>query len=387
MRRILIVRLDAIGDAILWSGAMAGVRSAFPGASLEIACRPDAAPIFETCPDVDVVHPIDPGALAGSGPALRTTADRLSHRRYDTILHPVRSRERGAEDLVAAIDAPEKIALASDLANCSAEERAEFDAGYTRILPSPAAPRHELERHADVLAGLGVPSAPPTPRVWLTPADRAAADARLAALRVDPRRTIALCPTARWRYKRYPAWPAALREALAERGDVAAVLLLGEADEDGVGARLGATLPTLRVVSAVGATPVREAIALIERARLCVTNDTFAAHAASAVRTPSVAVTGGGHLGRFLPHHPLGAVACRPLPCDGCDWRCRFERTRCILDLAPEVVAEAIRAALSPAWAAADRPRVFTDESSGADPPAWLAARIVRVEVPTRSTR
>ena len=39
MRRILIVRTDAIGDAILWNGAMPGLRSAFPHARIAIACR------------------------------------------------------------------------------------------------------------------------------------------------------------------------------------------------------------------------------------------------------------------------------------------------------------------------------------------------------------
>lgn len=376
MRRILILRLDAIGDAILWNGAAEPLRAAFPGTVIATACRPGCQPVLETNPFLDSVIAVDPTDPAAAAARINAWAP-------DTLLHPVRSRDPLAEAVVARCEAPTKIALRSDTANASPAEVTAFDAAYTRVIDTPDEPRCELGRHADFLRGLGVDGGPIRPRVWLTPEDHAEAEAIVIAEGLDPLACIAVFPTARWSYKLYPRWPEALALALPALPAITTVLALGAPEaRPGVVALsegLADTTPSVRVVDLSGRTTLRGCMALLARCRLMASNDTFAVHAACVMGVPQAVVVGGGHLGRFLPYDPLTTVATMPLECDGCDWRCRHTRAHCIKDLPPETVARAIVLAAGPQT---ERPRLVTPDGPF-DPacprpgpvPAWLKPR------------
>ncbi|MCC5823301.1 MAG: glycosyltransferase family 9 protein [Phycisphaerales bacterium] len=385
MRRLLIVRTDAIGDAILWNGALPGLRAAFPRARIAIACRDAVAPIYETAPEIDDIIPVDIAAIARDPSTADEPAARLSAWGADLLLHPTRSREKHTEALVARVRAPRKIALESDLANCTPDERAAFDAAYHTVIPSPGINKPELERHADILRFFEAPLQAVHPRVILTDTDRASAAAALAPLRTDPCRVMVLAPAARWPIRLYPHWAEAVTLALRGTTVIDAIAVVGGAEcrdaADSCVAAIADATPHLRHINLCGRTDLRVTIAVIEAARLCIGNETFTAHAAAAVATPSATLLGGGHLGRFMPYDPGSVCAVRPLACAGCDWRCPYTRPHCIRDIAPRLVAQAIRLALTPNPTGS--PRVVTTaphepapgEPHAAPLPAWLAPR------------
>lgn len=378
MRRVLIVRADAIGDAILWNGALPGLRTAFPEARIAMACRASVAPIYESAPEVDEVLPVDVEAIARDPAAAAEPAERLTAWGADLLLHPTRSRERHAEGLIARVAAGRKVALASDLANCTEPERAAFDAGYDEIIASPTPRACELDRHADVLRHFGVAGLPVSPRVVLTPADRAAAAGLTAG--IGPYAVVS--PSARWPIKRYPRWAEAIAAGLGGPDAPETVVAVGGPDAS-PGAEelrrgLEALRPGLRVVDLTGRAPLRTTIAVIAGARLCIGNDTFTAHAAASQGVSAVTVVGGGHLGRFLPYHPGSVTVAMPLACAGCDWRCVHDRAHCIRDVPAGAVADAVRLALAPG---SGKPRVVLtgpplEGPGGASLPAWLAPRV-----------
>lgn len=356
MRRLLIVRTDAIGDAILWNGALPGLRAAFPEARIAIACRDAVAPIYETAPEIDDILPVDIAAIARDPGAADEPAARLSAWDADLLLHPTRSREKHTEGLIARVRAGRKVALACDLANTTPEERARFDAGYDELIPTPDDEACELDRHADVLRFFGIRSTV-RPRVILTAADRQAA----AALLPGTPDYAVLSPSARWTIKHYPAWAEAITQAWSHSPHPHALVAVGGADASqpaaATFARLTRTLPNLRTLDLTDGPDLRTTCAVIAGASLCIGNDTFTAHAAAALGVPSVTALGGGHFGRFLPYDPASVVATMPLSCQGCHWRCRHQHAHCVKDLPPGTVAEAIRVARTPHHG---RPRVVT---------------------------
>jgi ADP-heptose:LPS heptosyltransferase len=379
MRRILIVRTDAIGDAILWNGAMPGLRSAFPHARIAIACREAAAPIYETAPEIDEIIPIDISAIARDPIRADVPAALLSEWGADLLLHPTRSREKHTEGLIARVRAGRKLALHSDLANATMDERARFDAAYNELIPTPDHESCELDRHADVLRHFGV-TADVRPRVVLTESDRKSAVDLLPGV---PDYAV-LSPSARWPIKHYPAWAEAIAMAFDGVPHPPTLAAVGGPDASepaaAIFARLAVALPSLRVVDLTDGPELRATCAVIANARLCIGNDTFTAHAASALGVPSVTVVGGGHFGRFLPYDPASVVATMPLECDGCHWRCRYLLAHCIKDLPAATVAGAIRMA---GTAHRGRPRVITHDTTavkkgpeGAVLPAWLVPRL-----------
>lgn len=60
VRRILLSRLDRVGDLILSTPAIATVRRAFPEAHITIACSPYNAVVVENSPDIDEIATLPP---------------------------------------------------------------------------------------------------------------------------------------------------------------------------------------------------------------------------------------------------------------------------------------------------------------------------------------
>ncbi len=55
-RRILILQLDHMGDAVLTSPLVSGLRGAYPDATIDVLASPSNREVFEANPDVDRVH-------------------------------------------------------------------------------------------------------------------------------------------------------------------------------------------------------------------------------------------------------------------------------------------------------------------------------------------
>src|SRR6185312_12047918 len=55
-RRILVVQLDHMGDAVLSSPMFPRLRAAFPGASIDVLASPSNRAVFEADPHVNRVH-------------------------------------------------------------------------------------------------------------------------------------------------------------------------------------------------------------------------------------------------------------------------------------------------------------------------------------------
>lgn len=79
---------------------------------------------------------------------------------------------------------------------------------------------------------------------------------------------------------------------------------------------------------------------------LCV--DTFAAHLATALDTRMVCLLGGGQLGNFGPwtRSDKQRWLYHELPCFGCAWKCTQSSVRCMEELTPAAVLDAVNALL-----------------------------------------
>jgi hypothetical protein len=82
---------------------------------------------------------------------------------------------------------------------------------------------------------------------------------------------------------------------------------------------------------------------LFAQARMLVCNETFWAHLASVAGTPTVAVWGLGHWGRFVPVQGRITVLHTEMICAGCDWRCCFDDVQCVASIPDSALASAIR--------------------------------------------
>lgn len=324
MKRIVVIRLSALGDVLLATPMLRELKR-LSGARVELVTSPLLVPLLEGLSFLDAVTPNVPGLKLGR-PDLVID---LQHKAR-TILLSLRSgagrrlalRRRTFGQLLRA-------AAGRDL---------------------PIAGPHQVERYFAPLRSLGFAALDPGPlAIGLRSEVRAAAEAELAALgltavsRSGP--LLGLAPGAAHATKRWPAerfaevaaaFPDHLPVLLGARSDGVQLDAVGKLLRPGLDAReLG--LPALAL--------------LIERCALLVSNDSGPVHLAQAVGTKVVAAFGPTDPLRWAPRGPHARTATLRLPCSPCTNHggaiCPIGTHACLRDLSSAQVVRLARDLLS----------------------------------------
>jgi heptosyltransferase-1 len=353
VRRILVIRLSAIGDVVMASGLIPALKTLWPQAHLAWLVEPAAAPLLAHNPRLDelIVWPRGSwqrlarerrfGALWQEFGALRR---RLRAGRYELVLDvqgllksAVWSWSSGAPRRISLIGREGSHRLATERFVPPAEPGSR---------PIGAEYRH-LARH------LGAPDDAFRLDLAVGAAPRTVARARLAAAGVGgllPSRHAVLCPFTTRPQKHWFAdrWQALARRCLA--AGLTPVLLGGPADREAA-ARIAAGVPGL--VDLAGALALDESVAAIAEASLLVGVDTGLTHMGTALDVPTVALFGstrpyldaGTPLTTVLYEH-LFCSPCRRHPTCGGRYDCMraFEAER-VFAVAEEMLARRASAA------------------------------------------
>jgi glycosyltransferase involved in cell wall biosynthesis/ADP-heptose:LPS heptosyltransferase/Flp pilus assembly protein TadD/predicted O-methyltransferase YrrM len=371
VNRLIWLRTDSIGDNILAASMLPHIREKFAKAHITVVCQEHIAELYEACPLVDDIVAFNRQRAMEDEGYRNSLVAGLRARNADLLLNSVYSRDPLADFIAIGSGARRSVVIEGDLSNMPSEMHERNNSLYTTVIPSPGSGKNELERHLDFLAGLGIHLENLAPTAWITPDDDRFADGLFRENGLDPGHTVLLFAGAQYDVRQYEGYGEALAPICREFG--MNVIALGSADDLAISQRNLERIGS-RTLNLCGKTTLRQSAALISRCRLAVGAETGLAHLACAVDVPNVILLGGGHFGRFMPYSPLTTIACLPLDCYGCNWRCRYGRSHCVKDLMPELFSEAIRLALS---GAADRCRVVMQESSRWTPapgrPSWQA--------------
>ncbi len=384
--RILWIRTDSIGDAVLSMDMLPRISDHFPGASITVVCQDMTAPLYEACLHVSAVITYNRTKALSEEGYLHEIIRRVAEVGADWCLHSVHSREALGDLWVKASGAQERVGFGGDLCNMTEEEHHRLDGIYTRLLPPLEAHALELDRHKSFLDTLGIPSANLMPRVWITDADRVRAREILATQGLEPSHTVALFPGAQYAPRRYARYGEALSSLVSEEG--LRVVVLGSAGEREFCQEQIQALPGNHV-NLAGELTLRESIALLGLVRMAVGAESGLAQACIAVGTSHAVLIGGGHFGRFLPYSPLTTLAAHPVACYLCNWQCPYPRAHCVADVPPQVLTAAARAAFT-GYATLPRLFVSATPSTGKGPePLDLApaldpslVELISVDVP-----
>jgi heptosyltransferase-2 len=180
------------------------------------------------------------------------------------------------------------------------------------------------------------------PRLAVPPAEARRAAELLASRGVGRARLLGLAPGAA--YGPAKCWPAeryaAAAAELLDRGLEAAVLLGGPGEAEACAA-VESGLAGRPVVNLAGRTGLGQALALLGRLELFLTNDSGLMHAAAALGTPTVAVFGSTNPVTTGPLGPRVRVVRRPADCSPClRTHCPTD-LRCFTTIEPGEVAQA----------------------------------------------
>lgn len=289
-RRVLVVRLGAIGDVIRTLPAVRLVRRTWPGAEISWAVEEGAAPLLEGHPDLDRIvllrrRSIE-GGLARLSPAawaaLRSFLADLRAQRPDLSLDFQGSLKSG---LVARLSgAPVRVGFVRSLVR----ERSHLFANVRVDLPEPRIPR--WERAATLARAAGAADGPLEIDLGLSEAERAGAR-DLASRLAGSHAPIFVAPfsSRRQAWKRYPMvhWRRIVEGIASPETPV--VVVHGPGDEEREARDL---VQEIDQAVPCGPLSIRALAALISTGRLMIAGDTGPMHMAWAVGVPVVALYG-----------------------------------------------------------------------------------------------
>jgi ADP-heptose:LPS heptosyltransferase len=336
VRSLLVIRNRAGGDLLLATPALRALRSALPGARIDVLTARWFAAILEGNPDVDRVIDFDPRSLASQGLLYL----RLSRGGYDVVLDLI-SNPRSAW-MTALTRA--RIRVGYDLPGRRW--------AYTLALPrEPVGPQGPIRRYAPEAALDFVRALGAKPRgLGLTFRVSAAAEESverwLSANGVEPGKPLIAClPSGSWPAKTWaPDRFAAVMDALAPEGTI--VWTWGPGEREAAEAcRASMRAPSLLAP----ASGWQELGALLKRCSLWIGNDSGPKHVAVALGVPTVTMFGPTNPRTWHPPEgPHTVVEADGLECLHCNANvCPLpgeRHMRCMLDVSP---ARVVGAALS----------------------------------------
>ncbi len=351
--RILLLRLERIGDLLMVLDAIGLARELAPAATIDLAVGSWNADLAAIVPGVDRVHLLDVPWLARD--------DRRSS--WPALMREARSWRRHAYDLAINFEPDIRSNVLSWLSG--ARRRAGYWTGGGGAFLTEADaydPTAHVRTNAERLVRRALRASdgregPAPQRLRLPDEARATADAALPArgIRLVGVHASGGRPSKQWHPERFGD---AARE-ISRRHGATVVLTGGPADRPLVDA-VKAHLTGVPVVDVCGALELPALAAILARLDLFVTGDTGPMHLASAVGTPIVALFGPSDPRRYGPAGTTHEIVHTDVWCRPCGLvrqppeRCRDRVPDCLdgIDVAA-VVAAADRVLA----AAAARPR------------------------------
>src|SRR5579883_723901 len=351
-RRILVLRLDLIGDLVLSLTVVRLLKKTYPDAEIDLLAVPASGAIAWHDPDLHEVIGYDPNIWRRPQALLRgknwrearALLKRLRARRYDlavSVFGP------WAGTLAVLSGAPRRVGFG----------RESYFGFMTDNVPGrhwkPGDRKHEVDYCLQLAqkAGAAVTPEDRVPRLFVEPEARQAVERLLseAGVQEDENRPLIACHVSsnNGQSKRWPLpyWATLLDRLIREQH--ARVVLTGAPIDLPLIEEVTKRMQE-RPINLAGKTSLPQLAALLQRADLMISGDSGPMHIAAAVGTPLIAIHGPTDPAQSGPISPKATILRSPIWCSPC-YRakntadCRFYTTQCMKNITPSQVFEVAR--------------------------------------------
>ncbi len=359
---ILILKIDAIGDSIIWLDSAKEYRKHFPNHHLVLCYKKEWRDIALKLSYFDEFIEFDQNQYFKKIGYRYKFLKVINTYHYEQVINPTFSRNFFIQDwIIHSIYADQKIGSVGDYNNTNntlakltsnftyfnTKLKAIADPWYTTLVPASSGTKMELVRNAEFVrayldAGFqaNIPEFPfPIERTFSLPFENYI----LFFMGASTERRM-------WDVKKF----AEIASKFIEKYPI---VVCGSPNENFLYESLVEhDLDKNKILNLCGKTNLIELITIIKDATWVLTNETAASHIAVATKTPSVCILGGGHFGRFQPYEVeqiedkdkkyLPHVAYYPMDCFGCGWICKYPlidgRWKCIHNIDVDMVVDKI---------------------------------------------
>ena len=353
--RILLIKLSGLGDVVHTLPVLVKLRARYPRARIDWLITRENAEIVRYHPALSNVVPFARGDFSKRGfrwHALLAFLDLLKQIRrakYDLVID-LHGQARSAFFALVS-GARVRIGFDRPVKNTSRHgwrgAREGSWIAYTHRIPIRTLDVHAIDRYLWIGALLGLDDNRPDFTIHLSSQTACNVQHLLEEHGVPASKALAvMAPGTIWETKRWTieGFAAVARQFLQ---DGFAVALAGAKREKARCQEIATAAPGACDLS--GKTTSAELAALIQRAEVCVTNDSGAMHVAMSLGKPMVSVFGPTNPLRVGPYHRAESVVRVDLPCSPCNYRrlsqCPFDHA-CMKQVTSAMVVERVRRVL-----------------------------------------
>ena len=333
--RILVVKLDHLGDVLLATPVFSNLRRAYPNAELYALTGAWSRVVLEGHPDVNGVIEYNSPAFCRTGQPtpLRETFKlyrQLRRQKYDLMVE-LRSDWRVVWFAFLWLTPKRLSRAALQIAN---------KLGFAQFSGT-----HETTRNLDVLKRAGIPTPVQTAIFSVTPEDKKWASDLLATYQVDSQRPLIVI---------HPGSPIALKRWLPERyaeladwlvaQKRAQILFVGVKDEIPIIAEIQGRMRS-ESIDVAGKTTLTQLASILQVCNVFIGNDSGPMHLAAAVGTQTIGLYGPGDPTRFGPAGEKCRTIRRKSDCPCMGTTCRFGESGCMSEIQVADVIQTLESA------------------------------------------
>ncbi len=342
---VALIRLDHIGDFILWLDAAQSFRQLYPDQKITLVANASWIELAASFSYWDEIIPLETRLFNKNWRYRWMLLQQLRKSGFETAIQPTYSRDfLSGDSLVFVTGARYRIGSQGDYSNIGRRMKRISDQWYSRLVAASSDAQTEIERNAEFVRNMSghpyVAHLPIIPTLTQLP----------SYLKIN-RPYCVIFPGASWGGRRWSVEQFAQTAQFLRQEQQCQIVICGGPNERAIGSKV-VSLVGEDVVNLTGQTSLLELIEVIRLSVLLISNETSAVHIAAAVGTPSVCILGGGHFGRFMPypdgldHAPIAVF--HPMSCFGCNWLCTQPHIRgravpCIQKVTVEAVCNAAR--------------------------------------------
>lgn len=337
MHGILIIAPNWIGDAVMTQPLLASIKAQHPTSHIDILASTWVAPIYRACSEVnDVIEA------------------KFEHKQLQWGLRKELARELAVKKYQACFVLPNsfKSALIPWLANIPFRigYRGEMRFGFINLsLDNPSKEsRPPMVEHYLQLSHLWNRDQPSSvsnaiaPKLNVSLMANQSVQTKLADAHINQANIYVICPGAE--YGPTKRWPTShfaqlAQEIITSNLNNQVVLLGSKGDYSSAQEIYSLASQDSRIHNWCGNTSLDEAIALIDRSKAVISNDSGLMHIAAALKTPQVAIFGSSDPAHTPPLSDKAKIIWLKLPCSPCYKReCPLGHLKCLNDISPEQV-------------------------------------------------
>ncbi len=316
-RDVILVRLDRLGDYILWQECARQISDYFCDKKITLICSSGNVEIASESQIFDEIIPINTVARDWK---------KCLGLKADIVIQPTHSRNNRMELITRTVAAKKRIAIKSDCSNYTKRERDFWEKNYNQIIDLGEEETHEIEKNQGFVNALLQQTKTPQLADLSYMIDERKIEGEYVVINLG-----ASDKSRCWPIERF----ASVMEHIYEKNEINCVLIGGKNEIEYSNEFCNRYKHNVEVLT--GKTNIRELISVISYCRLLLTNDTSTVHIAAACGVNCICISPGTTYPRFATYNSncfeKGVVV--PISiykygeCFGCDLENKGKKLEC----------------------------------------------------------